>query len=295
MSIFFIDENAKALLRNAKKKHAYDSFSFQKDNTEIIRKQRARQTMQIIPQCYQLKQLWESYEEFSKDFENFNKKNGPIITGVYLSDAYLRFKAAVEPFIHHTTHYFNSIFVEKGVKSFSPIIDFSTQMLREWSRLVTTINRLSQSHFLPQITYIQQKFHFLNDEIREISDQIVTRTFYRDELYFASNSLLHELQLTYDRIYADLSHEEHGIKEEQINIYKNQLVRFLRNIESNYIGILPSLFTSTPRMTRKKSDIKSAVGDIINLLCAAYSFRDDIARLLSKTCNLQRFRAFDRR
>lgn len=278
MSIFYspdepkiIDSHTGRMTRLRPRSH---SFSREKDNTLLIKKRSYLKNTQVVHECTELRTLRESYDGFISMFSEFNKQNGPSIIGNYMSSNFLHFKAAFEPFLMHASHYFNSSEHCHAVRRYSPLLQFSAKVLREWSILVSTMNKIASSVVLPHLHVLQNDFEMLNDDVSTISSLVTNRSYYRDELYSASNYLKHQITSCYQATYDVFAHEsDKGIKKSQLTALKQQIVLLSRDINENFLGLLPNILTSTPEMTRAKTHMKAACGDIIALLDAGYFFR----------------------
>lgn len=287
MSIFFspdepkyIDSHSGRMTRLVKTPR---TFSRQKDNTLIEKGQYATKTRQVVPEISELKAIREAYEVFIEMFALFNKQNGPAITGSYMSNNFLHFKAAFEPFILHAKHYFNSSAHSQNVRRFSPLLQFSAKLLREWAILVSTMNKLAQSEILPHLHELQLDFEGLSNDVSSISSAFVNRTYYRDNLYASSNYLKHKISSSYQEVYDVIAGEgQHGFNRRQLSQLQSQMVLLSRDINENFLGMLPSSATMTPEMTRQKTHMKAAVGNIVALIEAAFYFRGRIAKVLEQ-------------
>lgn len=287
MSIFFspdepkyIDSHSGRMTRLVKTPR---TFSRQKDNTLIEKGQYATKTRQVVPEISELKAIREAYEVFVEMFALFNKQNGPAITGSYMSNNFLHFKAAFEPFILHAKHYFNSSARSQNVRRFSPLLQFSAKLLREWAILVSTMNKLAQSEILPHLHELQLDFEGLSSDVSSISSAFVNRTYYRDNLYASSNYLKQKIANSYQEVYDVIVGEgQRGFSGRQLSQLQSQMVLLSRDINENFLGMLPSSATMTPEMTRQKTHMKAAVGNIVALIEAAFYFRGRIAKLLEQ-------------
>lgn len=278
MSIFFSPDEPKLIDnhtgRMIRLRPRSQSFSREKDNTILIKKRSFLRNAQVVPECTELRSLREAYDSFIFMFSEFNKQNGPNITGNYMSNNFLHFKAAFEPFLLHASHYFNSSEHCHAVRRYSPLLQFSAKVLREWSNLVSTMNKIASSIVLPHLHVLQNDYEMLNQDVSTLSSLVTSRSYYKDELYSASNYLKHQITSCYQATYDVFAHEsDRGIKKSQINALKQQIVLLSRDINVNFLGLLPNSVTSTPEMTRVKTHMKAACGDIVSLIEAGYFFR----------------------
>lgn len=291
MSIFFSPDEPKYVDshtgRLTRFNRGYSSFSREKDNTLVQKTERSKRTMQVVPECTELRSIRESFDSFIEMFAVFNKQNGPAITGNYMSNNFLHFKAAFEPFILHSSHYFNSSAQSQKVRRYSPLLQFSAKLLREWAILVSTMNKLSRSKILPHLHQIQVDFEALSKDISTVSAANTRRTYYRDTFFASSNYLKAKITSTYQAIYDILSVEyEKGYSKHQLQILQEQVVLLNRDIIENYLGLLPSSLTTTPEMTRTSTHMKAACGDIVALLDASFYFRKRMFKIQEQMCEL---------
>lgn len=278
MSIFFSPDEPKIIDshtgRMTRLRPRSQSFSREKDNTILIKKRSYLRNTQVVHECTELRTLREAYDSFIFMFSEFNKQNGPNITGNYMSNNFLHFKAAFEPFLMHASHYFNSSEHCHAVRRYSPLLQFSAKVLREWSNLVSTMNKIASSVVLPHLHVLQNDYEMLNQDVSTLSSLVTNRSYYKDELYSASNYLKHQITSCYQATYDVFAHEsDRGIKKSQIAALKQQIVLLSRDVNENFLGLLPNSVTSTPEMTRAKTHMKAACGDIVALIEAGYFFR----------------------
>ncbi|OHT11337.1 hypothetical protein TRFO_19213 [Tritrichomonas foetus] len=287
MSIFFSPDEPKYIDshtgRMTRFKSRSQTFSREKDNTILIKRKQYMRSTHVVHEISELKNLREAYESFIGMFTEFNKQNGPNIIGNYMSSNFLHFKAAFEPFLMHASHYFNSAEHCHAVRRYSPLLQFSAKLLREWAILVSTMNKIAQYEVLPHLHVLQRDFEMLNNDVSNICNNVVSRAYYRDTVYSASNFLKHQITTIYENIFNMFAHEaDKGIHKSQLNSLKKQLVLLSRDINENFLGLLPSSATATPEMTRTKTHMKAACGDIVVLLEAGYFFRRRMDRIQSQ-------------
>jgi hypothetical protein len=99
------------------------------------------------PEC----SLREAHWAFSEEFILFTKQNGPNVTGVRLSSTFVRFKAAVDPFLLHASHHYKASSHSRAVRRFSPMVQFGGRLLPEMSKLIATMNGLNAAPVLPPV------------------------------------------------------------------------------------------------------------------------------------------------
>jgi hypothetical protein len=265
------------------------TFSREKDHMILQKEAWVSKSMQVIPECPELRSLREAYWTFSDEFVLFNKQNGPNITGVRLSSTFLRFKAAVEPFLLHASHRFSASSHSQAVRRFSPLIQFGVKLLREWSGLVETMNNLSMAPVLPHLHQCQSDFGELAKCVAAICEGNVHRLCHRDTLFIAACSVKSQITATYRHVHRVLAREsEHGFSQGQLAVLKRQMASLSHNLHENFLEMLSTSVTTTPEMTRTRYQIKAACGDVVALLDAAFFFRGRARQLLSEMATLHR-------
>ena len=286
MSIFFSPDHPKSIdkhtgrLIRAKTSRSLRPFSQEKDNTILFKNRQYLRNSHVVRECSPLKRIKRSFDQFVAMFAEFNRQNGPEITGNYMSHNFLQFKTAFEPFVLYATHYFNSAEHTHAVRRYSPLLQFSAKVLREWAILVSTMNQFALSEVLPHLYVLQKDFEMLNDDVSLISRSVINRAYYRDTLFSASNYLKHQITTIYQSVYNVFAHEkDKGINKAQLNSLKQQVVLLSRDINENFLSLFPSNMTATPEMTRAKTHMKAACGDIVIIMDAGYFFRRRMSKI----------------
>ena len=285
MSIFYspdepkeIDIHSGRMTRLSSRNSTRSSFSRAKSIT-ISTKPRK---LKVIPEIEELKKIRGRYMKFIELFDKFSTKNGPEIGGRQLSLSYLQYKQAFESFVLHSAQYFNTFSSTRRVGRYSPLIEFSTKLLKEWTTIVIIINKLAVSVPIPHLQLIQDNFDALTTNIQAIASSLVSRTYYRDLVYSSSNQLKSDISRIYNLIFSCLSDPDIDEEDEsEIEVIRVEMVNLSRNINENFIGLIPSNITNTPENIRIKALLKAACGDIISLMEAGFVFRSEIQHLLN--------------
>ena len=292
MSIFFSPDEPKEIDKHSGKvtrTKTRSTFSHAKDNTLTSKTRKIK----IVPELHELKKIRASFDNFVSLFTAFNTLNGQQITGIKLAVSFQLFKNAFDSFLLHCSQYFNSSQQTRRVGRYSPLIEFSTQLLKEWSTIIITINKLEASIPIPHLKLIQENFDTLTSNISQIANPIVNRTYYKDCVYSSSNQLKVEITRVYKLIFtalarSDAEDDEISLidKEKERNMLRDEMVILNRNINENFIGLIPSNISNTPECLRVRSNLKAACGDIISLVEAGFVFRKDVVNLLNSMKSL---------
>ena len=285
MSIFFspdepkeIDIHTGRMTRLSSRNSTRSSFSRAKSIT-ISTKPRK---LKVIPEIEELKHIRARYMKFIELFDNFSTKNGPNIGGRQLSLSFSLYKQAFESFVLHSAQYFNSFSKTRRVGRFSPLIEFATKLLKEWTTMVIIINKLAITVPIPHLQHIQDNFDALTTNIQAIASSLVSRTYYRDLVYSSSNQLKSDITRVYNMIFSCLSNPDIDVEDQtEIEQIRVEMVNLSRNINENFIGLIPSNITNTPENIRIKALLKAACGDIISLMEAGFVFKPEIKKLLN--------------
>ena len=284
MSIFFSPDEPKEFdihsgrMIRLSSRSSSRSFSRAKSNT-IPTKPRK---LKVIPEIEELKKIRGAYMKFVEFFDKFSTTNGPEIGGKQLSVSYLLYKQAFDSFLMHGSQYFNTFSSTRRVGRYSPLIEFSQKLLKEWTTIVMIINKLAASVPIPHLQLIQDNFDTLTTNIQGIASSLVNRTYYRDLVYSSSNQLKTEISRVYQLIFNCLSCSDEEEDEDEIEIIRVEMINLSRNINENFIGLIPSNISNTPENIRIRALLKAACGDIISLMEAGFVFRNDIKHLLNR-------------
>lgn len=275
MSIFFspdepklIDIHSGRMIRLGKQ-----SKSFAKSKDYAVPGSRTFR-LKVVPETTELREVRYNFNVFNHKFAEFSKVNGPSVTGPQMADVYMKFKKVFDTLLNYASSHFNSGNSNRRLGRYSPIIIYSCKLLKEWSSLIAQMNGFSTCRNLPHIKRIQSDFDSLNNSIQAVASGIISRTYYRDSVYAASNNLVTELTRIYDLIYTGLLDEcNDGVNDHLFSIMKAEMVTLSRKINENFIGMLPSSVSATPDYARLRSDMKAFCGDILYLIEASYTFR----------------------
>jgi hypothetical protein len=241
----------------------------------------------VIRECPELRTIRDAYAIFTDQFAYFSKQNGTGITGTYLASDFLHFKAAFEPFLFHAEHYFNASVHSQTVRRYSPLLQFSAKLLREWAILISTMNQLSEVAVLPHLYQLQAEFEGLSSNVSTICGANLHRLYHRDTLFVASNATKRQITSVYQQVYNVLSREAtSGFSDHQLAALKRDMLMLSRDLHDNFLKLLPSAITTTPEMTRTKAKMKVACGNIIAMLDAAFFYRRRVRSLLNRIATL---------
>ncbi|EAX91655.1 hypothetical protein TVAG_323710 [Trichomonas vaginalis G3] len=258
--------------------HSNSSLSRQKDITLHERTGRIK----IVTEIKELKRVRKAYNKFNELFSKFNSSTGAEIVGKQMTLTYSQFKSAFDSFLSHCSQYFNSSPNTRRIGRYSPIIDFSQKLLKEWSLLVIAMNRLSSSFQIPHQQKLQEDFDMLTGSITTIAKSIVNRTYYKDNLYSSSNVLKSEITRIYQLIFKTLNGDVSEFNDAKLDSLREEMVILNRNINDNFVSQIPSNVANTPDFLRMRSALKTSCGHVISLLEAAHFFVHNIHSILNR-------------
>jgi hypothetical protein len=233
----------------------------------------------VIPACPELRPLHEARSTFAALFARFAQESGPAVTGPELSSAHLLFNAAFDPFLRQAARAFCTAATHHG----SSLTHLAGRVVREWQAFVAAVNRLREMPTLPHVPRFQSDFDELSRSVCAIASLHPIRSYYRDALFLASNSLKHEIVSLYRQIYAALTAESSDrFDDELFRDLKRRIQLLSREIQEDYIPLFPYAMTTTPEMKRRKNQVKAICGDAMALLESAFFFRVRTKRLLNQ-------------
>jgi hypothetical protein len=283
MSIFFspyepkyIDPHSGRITRF--RKTTTTTFSREKDNTLLIKEAQFARTAQIVPQCPELRAIRDCYSKFIQVFTTFNHRDGPALASKSLSAHVQLLKTSFESYLICSSRYFNSADCWRKIRRFSPLVQHSQSLVREWAIIVTIVNSFCCSETLPHFQEIQRNLQALLDDILDLSATFSYRSYWRDTFQAASTFLVKQISAFSGRIFDVFENESW----EDIQKLTNEIVLFSRDIHENFLGLIPSARRETPQMIRQITRTKAAVGNIVLLLEATLTFRDELAVLTDR-------------
>jgi hypothetical protein len=280
MSIFFSPDEPKYVDPHSGRitrfrKTTTSTFSREKDNTLLIKEAQFARTAQVVPQCPELRVIRDCYSRFIQVFTTFNHHNGPALSSKSLSSHVQLFKTSFESYLIYSSRYFNSADYWRKVRRFSPLIQYSQSLVREWAIIVTIVNSFFCSETLPHFQEIQSNLQALLDDILDISATFSYRSYWRDPFQAASNFLVKQISAFSGRV-IDIFENENW---QDIQKLTNEIVLFSRDVHENFLGLIPSARRETPQMIRQKTRTKAAICNVVLLLEATLTFRDELAVL----------------
>ena len=284
MSIFYSPDEPKEIDKHSGRMtrfstHSSLSFSREKSNTLSTKPRK----LKVIPEVEELKKVRGAYIKFVELFDKLATTNGPEIGGKQLAASYLLYKQEFDSFLIHSAQYYNSFTTTRRVGRYSPLIEFATKLLKEWTTIVIIINKLAATNLIPHLKLIQDNFDKITSNIQQIALSIVSRTYYKDYIYSSSSQLKSEISRVYQLIFQCLSQPDIDIEDEsEIEPIRVEMVNLSRNINENFIGLIPSNISNTPELIRIRALLKAACGDIISLVDAGFVFKDQITHLLNR-------------
>jgi hypothetical protein len=292
MSIFFSPDTPKRIdpTTGRMTRLVRNSPSFlNEQHTDLRRRhETAMKTSHVTTECTDLRSIRGAYSTFVDLFSVFNTENGPEITGVQISEHLVHLKQAFEPFLVHASHYFNSSAMSHRVRRYSPLLGLSAKVLAEWALIVSRMNELSASPSLPHLELMQKHFDMVVTEIPAVSSGKIVRKYYRDDFFVRTSDVQRQMWATFERISEVMSiAETEGFHKSQLKDLKGQLLNFSRRIEEDFFELLPSAVTTTPEMSRLRQNVKSACGNVMSLLDAAYYYRRRMRKLIKQMSVMQ--------
>ncbi|EAX99400.1 hypothetical protein TVAG_043080 [Trichomonas vaginalis G3] len=255
------------------------SFSREKDHTITMRQTK----LKVIPEIAELRNIRKAYTKFTEIFSEFIVQNPPQITTNELSAAFSDFKVNFETFLTNCSLFFKTAESTRRVGRFSPLIEFSQKMLNYWTTIVSKMNEFADVKMLPHVAKFKADFSCLNTNVQQISDSIVTKTYYKESVASQAKVVKFNINQLSTAVNKVMKNEpEKGFPPQALAELKYRTNQLCKLINDKYIILLPSNVTSTPELIRLRSLLQSAGGDILALLDSAYNFRALVSHSLNR-------------
>ena len=237
--------------------------------------------LKIVNAQHELKSIRSEYNKFLNVFQAFHARNDPSITGTNLSSFYLSFKNSCDNLLKHCSMYYNQSRTTRRIGRFSPLIEFSQNVLSQWSKLIIIMNNFNEIDVLPHLQKINNDFQILTKNVMGISKSIVTRTYYKSGVNAAANQIRGEINQANSLIINILSNGDSlTYPKERLERMKGEMQILSKRINVDYISLLPSSVSVTAENTRIRNYLKSACGDISAMIEAGFYFRSDVKYIL---------------
>ena len=287
MSIFFspdepkyFDEHSGKMFRLNSKKNS--NFSHEKNNTLFS----TQKSKSIISECSDLKNIRLTYDNFLVLFNSFKKKNSFVIQNPALVTSFSNLKKSFDPFILYCSRYFNSSINTRKIGRFSPIIEYSIKLLKDWSNIIIFINKISEKSYFSHLEKIEHNFELLLDNISSLSKSSLKKTYFSNAFQALEVNLMNKIQKLKNSIQSFFSEMNKNYNLEYLfEGIKEDISYLTRQINDNILGIIPSHLTSTPEIVRLKTNIKTSCCDILTIFESSYRFPIEISKLLKKMNN----------
>ena len=238
-------------------------------------------SLKIINAQHELKTIRSEYNKFLNVFQTFHTRNDPSITGPNLSTHFLSFKNNCDTLLKYCSMFYNQSQSTRRIGRFSPLIEFSQNVLSQWSKLIIAMNEFDDLKDLPHLSKIRSDFNCVTKNVMAISKSIVTRTYYKDGVNAAANQIKNEIAQTSHIIYTIFSKgDSTNLPKEKLERMKGEMHILSKRINEDYISLLPSNISTTPENTRIRNYLKTSCGDISSLIEAGFYFRNDVKYIL---------------
>ena len=237
--------------------------------------------LKIVNAQHELKTIRAEYNKFLNVFQAFHARNDPSVTGTNLSSFYLSFKNSCDNLLKHCSMFYNQSQTTRRIGRFSPLIEFSHNVLSQWSKLIIIMNNFNEIDVLPHLQKIDNDFRILTKNVMGISKSIVTRTYYKSGVNAAANQIRGEINQASALIFNILSNGDSlSYPKDKLERMKGEMQILSKRINVDYISLLPSSVSVTAENTRIRNYLKSACGDISAMIEAGFYFRSDVKYIL---------------
>jgi len=280
MSIFFSPDEPKVIdIHSGRvtrfKSHRSSMFSREKDNTL----NRRVKSPSVVAECVEMKHFRMNYLGFCEDLNSFFRITGSFVLGPNVMSLFTQLKASMEPFLLHCSHFFHTSPSTRKIGKYSPIIEFTVRVLREWSSFVVIINELASSESIPHVDKLNSTFIILLSAITTIHSIVSKKS-----LTSSNNSI--------NRLLDNVTKHQKMFLDSvccisQAKLYKEKIIEIHRSfsalnhsINDVILASIPSHIVATPEMTRLKTVIKASCGEIIFLFESSLSYRKSLSSLL---------------
>lgn len=255
------------------------SFSREKDHTITMRQTKIK----VIPEIAELRDIRKSYTKCTDILNEFLLQNPPTIISNEFSAQFSDFKVNFETFLSNCSLYFKTAESTRRIGRFSPLLEFSTKMLRFWTNMVSIMNGFGKVQVLPHFARLKQDIALLNSNVQQISDSIVMKTYYKESVAAEAKVVKFNISQLNSAISKVLKHEpESGFTPRALSELKFRTGQLVKMINEKYIILLPSNVSSTPEIIRIRSLLQSAGGDLLALLDSSFNFRSLVSHCLNR-------------